>query len=332
MFVFTLIFYLFLFIMNRVAEKQPEVRELKKEAALAKEEVKQKEKSFEENIKKQPMLIGSLVLMFLLVFSAGLGLNFYFLNVKLRGFPLIQGSVPAAAPPWGLKEALWLLVILFFFEALILCLETAVSSFVSLKGVNKDLLLIVNSLIRNVAVAGVVLGWVRWRFGKTLESVGLTTHQFWKNVKRGILGYLAIVPWLFASLLATSLLMKLFSYEPEPQVVVQIYLKNSSDKYLLFFTLFVALVGPAIEEIFFRGFAYTAFRNRWGVRSAMFGSAAVFAALHMNLVAFVPVFMLGVFLAYLYEKTGSLVSSVAVHMTHNFIMVSLTMLFKGIAS
>ena len=95
---------------------------------------------------------------------------------------------------------------------------------------------------------------------------------------------------------------------------------------------FVALVGPAIEEVFFRGFTYTAFRNRWGVRWAIVGSAALFALLHMNLIAFIPIFILGVFLAYLYEKTGSLVPSMTVHMTHNFLMVNAALFFKGIAS
>ncbi|HXV19228.1 MAG TPA: CPBP family intramembrane glutamic endopeptidase, partial [Candidatus Omnitrophota bacterium] len=98
---------------------------------------------------------------------------------------------------------------------------------------------------------------------------------------------------------------------------------------LIYFTFFVAILGPIIEEVFFRGFAYTAFRRKWGVVRGMLASSAVFALMHMNLIAFFPIFVLGIFLAYLFEKTGSLVPSMTVHMVHNLIMVSLTLGFKS---
>jgi membrane protease YdiL (CAAX protease family) len=180
-------------------------------------------------------------------------------------------------------------------------------------------------------VAGFVVLIVARRFKRPLAEIGLTAKNFIQNVATGLVGYLAIIPALLVLLFVLAAAAKLFSYEPPPQPVVEMYLKKSTEPYLLFFTLFVAIVGPAIEEIFFRGFTYKALRARFGIKWALLGSALIFALLHMNLVAFLPILFLGLVLAYLYEKTGSLVPSMTVHMVHNFIMVSLTLGFKSLS-
>ena len=318
--------------MNHWTKETPEVKELKKTETLTKQELKRKEKAFEENIKVHPKLILSIALTLGLLLFVGLGLDLYFLNKKMNGKPILENTAPAVAVGWGLKDVFQLYIFLFFMEAVIVFLEMIAASFVDMKSWNRDAILMANSLLRNLGVTFLVLYWLKRRFRASWEAVGLTAANFWKNIKRGVVGYVAIVPLLFGMLLVMSLTAQLFSYEPEPQAVVQIYLKNSSDKYLLYFTLFVAFAGPVIEEIFFRGFTYTAFRDRFGVRWAMVGSAAIFAALHMNLVVFLPIFLLGIFLAYLYEKTGSLIPSMMVHVMHNLLMVCAALFFKGMAS
>jgi membrane protease YdiL (CAAX protease family) len=73
--------------------------------------------------------------------------------------------------------------------------------------------------------------------------------------------------------------------------------------------------------VFFRGFAYNAVKRKWGIPSAMALTAIVFAGLHINLIGFLPIMMLGFLLAYMYEKTGSLISSITIHMIHNALTV-----------
>ena len=85
-----------------------------------------------------------------------------------------------------------------------------------------------------------------------------------------------------------------------------------------------------MEEIFFRGFLYTAIKKETNTGQAIFISALLFSFLHAHLVGFLPILILGMFLAYLYEKTGSLVPSITVHVIHNLIMVVFIFLIKGI--
>ena len=78
----------------------------------------------------------------------------------------------------------------------------------------------------------------------------------------------------------------------------------------------VAVVGaPIAEEIFFRGFLYRSLRNRMGIAPACVTSAILFSIGHVQYpVAALPeLFLFGVIMALLYERTGSLLPGIAVH-------------------
>ncbi len=123
-----------------------------------------------------------------------------------------------------------------------------------------------------------------------------------------------------------------FSYDPPAKAVVEIYFKKSTEKFIIFLTFFVTVAGPVVEEIFFRGFAYGAARKRYGPVVAMLLTSFIFSVMHLSWLAFLPIFFLGIFLAYLYEKTGSLVPSMSAHILHNVIMVCLTLGFKKLSA
>ncbi len=81
--------------------------------------------------------------------------------------------------------------------------------------------------------------------------------------------------------------------------------------------ILLVVVVPIGEEIFFRGFVYGGLRNRWGVLVATLASAAFFSALHLQVVHALPIFILGLVLALVYERTHSLVPAMVVHALNN---------------
>lgn len=84
--------------------------------------------------------------------------------------------------------------------------------------------------------------------------------------------------------------------------------------------LLVCVLVPIGEELFFRGFLYGTLR-RWGAGIATVLSAVFFAAVHQQVVHFLPIFVLGVILALLYDRTRSLVGPVVVHAVNNLIAI-----------
>lgn len=81
----------------------------------------------------------------------------------------------------------------------------------------------------------------------------------------------------------------------------------------------VCVVAPVAEELFFRGFLFGALRKR-GVPIAVLVSGGVFGLAHVasSPVGFiVPLATLGMILALLYARTGSLYPSIALHALNN---------------
>jgi membrane protease YdiL (CAAX protease family) len=93
------------------------------------------------------------------------------------------------------------------------------------------------------------------------------------------------------------------------------------------FLTLLAVVVPVGEEVFFRGLVYGALRARWGVAVAAVASALFFTAVHLQLVHALPIFLLGVVLAVLYERTGTLIPAVIAHSVNN--VVAVVALWRG---
>jgi membrane protease YdiL (CAAX protease family) len=95
----------------------------------------------------------------------------------------------------------------------------------------------------------------------------------------------------------------------------------------LFTTLLVVgLWGPVAEEIFFRGFALAGLRRKFGDRTALILTAGLFALFHIEPTIYVPIFFFGIVLGWMYLKTNSLWPSIFIHVIHNTVILSITIL------
>lgn len=80
-----------------------------------------------------------------------------------------------------------------------------------------------------------------------------------------------------------------------------------------------ALVAPVCEELFFRGLLQTFLVKELGSRTrAVLIAAMLFALVHLSVVQTLPaLFLMGILLGVLYERTGSLVAVILVHSLFN---------------
>ena len=90
----------------------------------------------------------------------------------------------------------------------------------------------------------------------------------------------------------------------------------------------VVILAPIAEEVFFRGVVFNAWLREAGRRWAIIGSAALFAVIHLSLVSLLPIFLLGLALAWVYERTGTLLAPIAMHATVNGISLALALLVR----
>ena len=81
-----------------------------------------------------------------------------------------------------------------------------------------------------------------------------------------------------------------------------------------------AVAAPIAEEFLFRGMLYRWLRGRWGVPVGVVVSAVVFSALHLpGPTDSVHIFVIGLALAWLYERSGSLWPAMMLHGVNNAI-------------
>ncbi|MFM9921981.1 CPBP family intramembrane glutamic endopeptidase [Variovorax sp. H27-G14] len=81
--------------------------------------------------------------------------------------------------------------------------------------------------------------------------------------------------------------------------------------------LAVCVMAPLLEEMLFRGIVLRGFLQRYPRWQAILMSALLFGAAHMNIYQFVVGFVMGTVLAWLYERTRSLIPCIALHATYN---------------
>lgn len=107
---------------------------------------------------------------------------------------------------------------------------------------------------------------------------------------------------------------------PNNPFLVYDWLKEPSLERLAFIGL-VVVAAPVVEELLYRGVLYGSLRHRVGTPLAAAFSAAVFAVVHLEPTLWPPLFAVGVGLALVFERTGSLVPGMLAHAVVNGVAV-----------
>ena len=233
--------------------------------------------------------------------------------------PLAQTGAPLAPPPaaadgragWGWGLSLAGLVVGFGAEALLYAaaLGMGASTKVDKVTLGSAVALVVGSLI--------VYGWqtlAAWFFslriaGRKLALWGFTTPSkafFWT------------IPVALAGVYLVSFLYDLVVH-PKQQDIIGEFPRTTAG--IVLFVILAVVLAPFFEEIFFRGFLFRGFSSSWGWVAGACVSAAVFGIAHLQLDVFVPLFALGLALAWVYKRTGSLWTSIAFHALFNGLSV-----------
>lgn len=139
--------------------------------------------------------------------------------------------------------------------------------------------------------------------------------------------FLALLPVLYPLTFAWSYLLEAMGVEPQPQDAVLIFAQVDSLHLLLLMIFLTVVVAPVSEEILFRGCLYRFIKAKTSIIAALVSTNLLFAFLHYNLLSFLPLLLLGIILAYVYEKSGDLKVPILLHGIFNlntvvFILIS----------
>jgi membrane protease YdiL (CAAX protease family) len=108
-----------------------------------------------------------------------------------------------------------------------------------------------------------------------------------------------------------------FKLEPEEQLPVRVLRVSMSLAGRATLGVAAIALAPVAEEILFRGILYPAVKQAGYPRIALWGTVLLFAAVHMNVVTFLPLAVLALLLTALYERTNNLLAPIVAHALFN---------------
>ncbi len=157
-----------------------------------------------------------------------------------------------------------------------------------------------------------LLTGLSWTAQRTLREIGLRLPTAPEALFGFGAGLVAYVVTMAISILQTALT----HVKPEQQVVDA--LSGAHDPAVIAaFTVLACVIAPFVEETAFRGFLFNAILRYTPLWAAVVTSGLLFALAHGSRSALLPLWAVGVILALVYRRTGTLGASMVAHGTFN---------------
>jgi membrane protease YdiL (CAAX protease family) len=226
--------------------------------------------------------------------------------------------------PWKLDRVILLLmgtVVCFSFFGLVVAGARHFSPHGRLDENSLPYLVLITLSIHGSILIGT--GWFLWWYHLDWrEAFGFSMPNRGSTLLLGLLAAVVFLPVGLSLQYASIQIMTRFHLEPHEQQAVETLQNAQTWDSRIYLTVFTILIAPVAEEILFRGILYPAIKQGGYPRVALWGTALFFAAIHGSLTVFLPLLVLGLALAYLYEKTNNLLAPITAHAVFNAINVA----------
>lgn len=147
-----------------------------------------------------------------------------------------------------------------------------------------------------------------YKYGSSWADLGLRRFSLQAvGIGCGLMAVSFLINLVYAGFLA------LFDRQVQPDIA----LIFESTRFPLALLFGGAVVAPFVEEIFFRGFVFSGLRGKWNWKLAALASSALFALAHILPTSMLPIFILGLVFAFLYQISGSIWPSILMHVLTN---------------
>ncbi len=231
-------------------------------------------------------------------------------------------------PRWTVGELARIFTLILLIASLMPFVRIAILSFQPSAILDLRAWITVSMMALDLFVILAILTFALEKGGSVWRTVGLATRDFGASIRTGFLGYLSVFPWLLLSLFLVVAIARSLGLPPPAEPIHELIFQENRSGILTLTVLLACVVGPVAEELFFRGVLYAMIRRylpRWG---AILLGGALFSLVHTNWIGFLPIMLLGCLLAYLYERTGSLIAPITIHILHNTYLLSLALVFR----
>jgi membrane protease YdiL (CAAX protease family) len=219
--------------------------------------------------------------------------------------------------PWSLHDVLHVTALLVLVFGALEIIATLLIKLARVdEAVGLSWLLGMDMLLRLAVLFGFVELFRRRRIDWA-AALGLRREPPLRALGWGAVFFAAVLPPLAVVFTVYSRFCHLVGIKDEPQPISELLATSDSMMIVALIVIFAIVFAPVCEELFFRGFAYPALKQRWGTWAALTTVSAAFAVIHLHLPSVGPLFALAVGLGLSYELTGSLLAPITMHALFN---------------
>lgn len=118
----------------------------------------------------------------------------------------------------------------------------------------------------------------------------------------------------YVIILAHNAVLMLLGVETQGDQILELFAALDSP---VWFILVGVVFAPVVEELFFRGFLFQGFRQKYGWVKGGLLSSVIFGMAHLDPAAFLPTAILGFLLAYMYHRSNSVWPPIILHVLVN---------------
>jgi membrane protease YdiL (CAAX protease family) len=157
----------------------------------------------------------------------------------------------------------------------------------------------------------------------------LNTQNWKRNCVSAVLTLLIVTPIMLLLKIGSELALQKLGWPAPDQRAVEIILGAKSVWLRAYLICFAVALAPVAEEFVFRGLLFSAAKKLGWPRLGGLGASFLFAAFHLNLPTFLPLFAFALALTWLYERTEGLMAPIAAHSLFNTANLALLYLQKS---
>ncbi len=286
----------------------------------------------------------------LLLAGAVCGVNL--LLALVWGFRRLVLRRPTFAPAWSLVDV-WAgaqiaLVLTFLLAGVLMTLMLLASLVVPGLRLPRDevgllfFFALPATIVQNACFFAIPAGFIVFKYGRRLRDIGLPARpraqDWWAGIVLGLLlvavsaaleGALGAAAQQFRHVPWVDRALEYERVNPVAQIIRA--LPRQGYGTLALAVLAIGVSAPLGEEMLFRGFLFNALKRRLGAAAGLIASALLFAAVHTYAIGLLPVFFIGVVLAWVYHNGGSLWTCILIHATNNTLAVLAAYFFPSAA-
>jgi hypothetical protein len=260
-------------------------------------------------------------------FAVDLGLVISFLRKPSR-WP--EQVARLESRPWSVRQGAFLLLALMALYFAATVFQPLIDEWFGGAGGEKGALRIVIQGVSfhliglGIVILSLLRRRVAWR-----EAFGLESRAILRDVGKGMLFYLAALPFVVFYTFLYQVVLRGVGYEIIMQEVALVVAGEQSFWMRVCLMGLAVVLAPLFEEILFRGIGLPLIARKWGVAPAVAAVSLFFAAIHFHLPSMMPLFVIAVAFSLAYIHSGSIVVPIVMHGLFNGVNVAMLMMLKG---